>query len=221
MLASNQQKQSMVPVPHLSGKAGSRGDQAGGPSAVSATQEAKIWFVLLKGQRYGPCTFTALVRMAEIGVVDAETGVWCVGWAEWRTARNVPRLSKRESDDLDKDVEAREDDAEGREAHSGSEAEAHSGSEATEKAETAARPLGHSAGPKPAPPHQSKRAGRGGRVRLAILCVLAVIMITFGAGWAAISLDIIRVELMPPGAELLKQVEGMLARCTTAVGSPG
>jgi hypothetical protein len=37
-------------------------------------------------------------------------------------------------------------------------------------------------------------------------------MIVFGAGWAAISLDIIRVELMPPGAELLKQVEGMLAR---------
>jgi hypothetical protein len=45
-------------------------------------------------------------------------------------------------------------------------------------------------------------------VRLAILCVLAVIMITFGAGWAAISLDIIRVELMPPGAELFETGRG-------------
>jgi hypothetical protein len=138
--------------------------------------------------------------MAEIGLIDAEAGVWCAGWAKWRTACNVPGLSKRESDGLDEDVEARENDAEGREAPN-------PGREAAEKAET----LGHSAGPKSSPLHKSKRGGHGGRVRLAILCVLAVVMITFGAGWAAISLDIIRVELMPPGEELLKQVEGMLA----------
>jgi len=205
MLASDQQKKSMAPVRQLSGKRGSSDDQAGGAKAVSATQDAKIWFVLLKGQRYGPCTFTALVHVAEIGLVDAETGVWCLGWAEWRIARDVPGLFEQESDDLNEDIEAREEDAERRE-------DPNPGNEAAEKAGTAAPPLGHSAGPEPAPPHQSKRVGHGGRVRLVILCVLAVIVIVFGAGWAAISLDIIRVELMPPGAELLKQVEGMLAR---------
>jgi hypothetical protein len=41
-------------------------------------------------------------------------------------------------------------------------------------------------------------------------------VILFGAGWAVISLDIIRVELLPAGAELLKQVEGSLAGTLTA-----
>jgi hypothetical protein len=44
-----------------------------GPMAVSATQDAKIWFVLLKASG-GPCAFTALVRGGG-GLVDAETGV--------------------------------------------------------------------------------------------------------------------------------------------------
>ena len=107
------------------------------------------------------------------------------------------------SDDLDERVEAR-----GR--RGGFRTPTPAG--AAEKAGIAALPLDYSAGPRAAPPDQSNRAGHGGRARLAIFCVLAVVMIVFGAGWAAISLDIIRVELMPPGAELLKQVEGMLAR---------
>jgi GYF domain 2 len=205
MLASDQLKKSKAPVLQLSRNPGSSGDKPSGAMALSATRDAKIWFVLLKGQRYGPCTFTALVHVAEIGLVDAETGVWCLGWAEWRIARDVPGLFEQESDDLDEDIEAREEVAEGSE-------DPNPDKEAAKKAGTAAPPLVHRAGPKPAPPHQSKRVSHGGRVRLVILCILAVIVIVFGAGWAAISLDIIRVELMPPGADLLKQVEGMLAR---------
>ena len=65
------------------------------------------------------------------------------------------------------------------------------------------------------PPCESKRAGHAKGARLAVLCVLAVFVILFGAGWAAISLDIIRVELLPAGAELLKQVEVLLAGTLT------
>jgi hypothetical protein len=107
MLASDQLKKSKAPVLQLSRKPGSSGDKPSGAMALSATRDAKIWFVLLKGQRYGPCTFTALVHVAEIGLVDAETGVWCLGWAEWRIARDVPGLFEQESDDLDEDIEAR------------------------------------------------------------------------------------------------------------------
>jgi GYF domain 2 len=59
---------------------------------MSATQDAKIWFVSFKGKRYGPYTFSALVHDAARGLVDRDAGVWCLGWAEWRIARNVPGL---------------------------------------------------------------------------------------------------------------------------------
>jgi hypothetical protein len=142
--------------------------------------------------------------MAEIGVVDAHTGVWCVGWAKWRAARSIPELPQQEPYDLNEDVETRADDAEGRKAP-------YSGRETIERARSTAQPLGQAVNQTPPPAHESKRVRHGGRARLAVLCVLVVIIITLGVGWAAISLDIIRIELMPPGAELLKQVEATLA----------
>jgi hypothetical protein len=63
---------------------------------MSATQDDKNWFVLLRGKRYGPYTFAALAQAADRGVVDREAGVWCLGWDEWRIARNVPGLFKPE-----------------------------------------------------------------------------------------------------------------------------
>ena len=82
---------------------------------MSATQDAKNWFVLLKGKRYGPYTFAALAHAAEKGVVDPEAGVWCLGWAEWRIARNVPGLFKPGPDDLEEDADEAEEYADDRE----------------------------------------------------------------------------------------------------------
>ena len=80
---------------------------------MSETQDAKNWFVLLKGKRYGPYTFAALVQAAEKGVVDQEAGVWCLGWDEWRIARNVPGLFEQEPEpeDHQEDAGAPEEDA--------------------------------------------------------------------------------------------------------------
>src|ERR1700693_5008273 len=86
---------------------------------MSAIQDDKNWFVLLRGKRYGPYTFAALAHAADRGVVDPEAGVWCLGWDEWRIARNVPGLFKPEPepepepepDDLDDEVDAFEEDA--------------------------------------------------------------------------------------------------------------
>jgi hypothetical protein len=91
---------------------------------MSATQDDKNWFVLLRGKRYGPYTFAALAHAADRGVVDPEAGVWCLGWDQWRIARSVPGLFKPEPepepepepDDLDEDVDAFEEEADGREA---------------------------------------------------------------------------------------------------------
>src|SRR5271170_4587839 len=90
---------------------------------MSAIQDDKNWFVLLRGKRYGPYTFAALAHAADRGVVDPEAGVWCLGWDEWRIARNVPGLFKPapepepepEPDDLVEDVDAFEEDADDRE----------------------------------------------------------------------------------------------------------
>jgi GYF domain 2 len=83
---------------------------------MSAPQDAKNWFVLLKGKRYGPYTFAALAHAAEKGVVDPEAGVWCLGWAEWRIARNVPGLFAEEpeppADDHEEDADSVEEYAE-------------------------------------------------------------------------------------------------------------
>ena len=76
---------------------------------MSASQDAKNWFVLLRGKRYGPYTFAALVHAAERGVVDKEAGVWCLGWTEWRIARNVPGLFAPEPEP-ETEEEGRDDD---------------------------------------------------------------------------------------------------------------
>jgi hypothetical protein len=91
---------------------------------MSATQDDKNWFVLLRGKRYGPYTFAALAEAAERGVVDGEAGVWCLGWDEWRMARNVPGLFKPgpepepEPEYVDADVDTREGSADDREESS-------------------------------------------------------------------------------------------------------
>jgi len=213
MLATEQSNKSkpFASVRGLSGNPGSNGTRANGRVAASATRDTKTWFVLRKGARHGPYTFAALENMAEKGLVDPESGVWCLGWAEWRIARNVPGLFEQdlEPDGFEEKIDAHLDGADDREAPDREGA-------AAEKAATAPPPPGLSGAPKPAPPRESKRAGRGGGARLAVLSVLSVLMIVVGAGWAAISFDIIRVEFMPTGAALLKQVQGMLAgTCAT------
>ncbi len=89
---------------------------------MTAIQDDKNWFVLLRGKRYGPYTFAALAHAADRGVVDPDAGVWCLGWDEWRIARNVPGLFKPEPepepepepDDLDEEADASEEDADER-----------------------------------------------------------------------------------------------------------
>jgi hypothetical protein len=136
----------------IPGNLGSNGTHAGPCGCMSATQDAKIWFVSFKGKRYGPYTFSALVHEAERGLVDREAGVWCLGWTEWRIARNVPGLFEPAPE---------------------------------------TKSIGS-----PGPLSEPEPTGHGGGVRLAIVSVLAVLLILLGAGWAAISLCIIRVTFM-------------------------
>jgi uncharacterized protein DUF4339 len=230
---------------------------------MSATQDAKNWFVLLKGKRYGPYNFAALRHAAEKGVVDRDAGVWCLGWAEWRIARNVPGLFEPEPEpDVEEDADDREDadhaeaddrDEEYREDEDRDEtvhrdktadrnerpdreradrgklgaarltpdvfaagkplvalgrlsepvadlrARSRDADEAAVKPDEAAS-ADLSAGPRlteSAPPVEPEPARRGGGVRLAIVSVLSVLVILFGAAWAAISLGLMRVEFMP------------------------
>jgi hypothetical protein len=86
------------------------------------------------------------------GLVDRGAGVWCLGWAEWRIARNVPELFEPEPET--KSIGA------------------------------------------PGLLSEPEPTGHDGGVRLAIVCVLAVLLILLGAGWAAILLGIIRVTFM-------------------------
>jgi len=65
-----------------------------GPCADVCNQDDKNWFVLLRGKRYGPLYLCGTGACADRGVVDPEAGVWCLGWDEWRIARNVPGLFK-------------------------------------------------------------------------------------------------------------------------------
>jgi hypothetical protein len=154
----------------IRGNLGSNGTHAGPCGCMSATQDAKIWFVSFKGKRYGPYTFSALVHDAARGLVDRDAGVWCLGWAEWRIARNVPGLFEPEPET--KSI----------------------GAPGLLSAPDVDEP-GFSAGP-PMSVSEPEPTGHDGGVRLAIVCVLAVLLILLGAGWVAISLDIIRVTFM-------------------------
>jgi hypothetical protein len=143
---------------------------AGPCGCMPATQDAENWFVSFKDKRYGPYTFSALAQEAERGLVDREAGVWCLGWTEWRIARNVPGLFEPEPEtkSIGSPGPLPAPDIDG---------------------------AGFSAGP-PMSVSEPEPTGHGGGVRLVIVSVLAVLLILLGAGWAAISLCIIRVTFM-------------------------
>jgi hypothetical protein len=150
---------------------------------MSATQDGKTWFVLLKGRRYGPYTFASLVRAAERGVVDPGAGVWCLGWAEWRIARNVPGLFEQEHvpapDDEEQDVDSSEEDD--RDEENRDELDDR-GEDTAEKVTPDA-----SAATEPAVARNAW---------IVILSVFTVLVIVVAAVWTAISLGIIRVTFM-------------------------
>jgi GYF domain 2 len=181
---------------------------------MSATQDDENWFVLRKGKRSGPHTLAALVRAVEKGIVGPEAGIWCVGWAEWRIARDVPELFGRESEpDLEKDTDAPEKVPD----QDPVDTPDHIGELITKLDEAPPREPEH---PKTdhgggvrrrlmisglsvlavEPEHPKTDHGGGVRRRVMIsgLSVLAVLVIVFGLVWAATSMGIIRVEFMPP-----------------------
>src|ERR1700692_2654207 len=92
----------------------------GDATSMIATWDAKDWFVLLRGKQYGPYTYAGLVRAAASGIVDPKAGVWCVGWDEWRIARDVPGLFEQERelvpDDLEEGFDSPEGDDRGKSA---------------------------------------------------------------------------------------------------------
>jgi hypothetical protein len=189
---------------------------------MTVTWDAKDWFVLLRGKQYGPYTYAGLVRAAARGIVDPKAAVWCVGWGEWCIARDVPGLFEQEPelvpDDQEEGFDVPEGDDRGKStttkkvatamsaatkpvAGRGSLESAIRGPGSRDKNEAAveldeAPSIDVSAGPPsvPAPP-QRKPPGHRGGVRLAVYSVLAVLLILFGAGWAAILLGIIRVTI--------------------------
>jgi GYF domain 2 len=185
---------------------------------MTATYDAKNWFVLVKGKQYGPYTYGGLVRAAARGIVDPKAGVWCVGWDEWRIARDVPGLFEQEPELIPDDQEEGIDSPEENDRSKSTEKVATAVTAATNPAaglrlvESAVNAAGSHdkkepavkldavpsidvlAPPAPALP-QRKSPGHRGGVRLAVYSVLALLVILFGAGWAAISLGIIRVTL--------------------------
>ncbi len=97
---------------------------------MSVDQDAKHWYVLLKGKRYGPYALAALVQAVEKGVIDRDAGVWCVGWDEWRIAGEVPELFKPEAPEAEPSDSKSEDKAlapTADETEARSESESHSG----------------------------------------------------------------------------------------------
>jgi GYF domain 2 len=153
---------------------------------MSATQDDENWFVLRKGKRSGPHTLAALLRAVDKGIVGPEAGIWCVGWAEWRIARDVPELFGRGSDPDLENSDAPED-------QDPVETPDHIRDLITKLDE---------APPILASQQEHRETDYGGglrrRVMISGLSVLAVLVIVFGSVWVATSMGIIRVEFMPP-----------------------
>jgi hypothetical protein len=186
---------------------------------MAATWDAKDWFVLLRGKQYGPYTYAGLVRAAASGIVDPKAGVWCVGWDEWRIARDVPGLFEQEPELVPDDQEEGFDSPEGDERGKSTTKEAATAVSAATKPgrgslELANRRSGSRdknevaveldkapsidvSAELPSAPElpQRKSPGHRGGLRLAVYSVLAVLLILFSAGWAAISLGIIRITI--------------------------
>jgi hypothetical protein len=152
---------------------------------MTVTRDGKNWFVLLKGKRYGPYTFASLVLAAESGVVDPGAGVWCVGWAEWRIARNVPGLFNQEAgdsrEDQEEDVVSSEEEEEERDEENRDEPD-----DSSEDAQQEVAPDASAA----SEPSGARNA------RIVILSVLSVLVIVVAAVWTAISLGFVRVTFL-------------------------
>jgi hypothetical protein len=154
---------------------------------MSAIQDGRIWFVLREGKRYGPLTFEAVVEATEEGLLGPEALVWCLGWAEWRTARSVPGLFEEEPSD-EEVVEAPEEIAEAHEADGSDRDDSDHGKDVA--ADIALARASAGAGrPQPEVPR--------GRVRLAVLSIFSTLVIFFLAAWVAILLGIVRVQFLP------------------------
>jgi hypothetical protein len=158
------------------------------------------------------------VRAAASGIVDPKAGVWCVGWDEWRIARDVPGLFEQEPelvpDDQEEGLDSPEGDDRGKSttkeaatsvsaatkpvAGRGSLELANRRSGSRDKSEVAVEldkaPSIDVSAELPSAP-QRKSPGHRGGLRLAVYSVLAVLLILFSAGWAAISLGIIRITI--------------------------
>jgi GYF domain 2 len=163
---------------------------------MSVTQDGENWFVLRKGKQSGPHTLAALLRAVEKGDVGPDAGIWCVGWAEWRIARDVPELFEQEpGPDLDeKDVDAPEKVPDQDPVDTPDHTREFATTLATKLDEAAPIVLLTNQ-----PEHRQTEHGGGVRRRVMIsgLSVLAVLVIAFSAVWAATSMGIIRVEFMP------------------------
>ena len=149
--------------------------QSGPCGHMTVTRDGKNWFVLLKGKRYGPYTFASLVLAAESGVVDPGAGVWCVGWAEWRIARNVPGLFNQEAGDSPEEEDQRR-------------MSSPRGGRRTIAARTPSRRWRDASAA--SEPSGARNA------RIVILSVLSVLVIVVAAVWTAISLGFVRVTFL-------------------------
>ena len=168
--------------------------------------------MLLRGKQYGPYTYAGLVRAAASGIVDPKAGVWCVD--EWRIARDVPGLFEQEPELVPDDQEEGFDSSEGDDRGKSATKEAATApSAATKPVAGGSLELANSKNevaveldkapsidvsaelPSAPVPPQRKSPGHRGGLRLAVYSVLAVLLILFSAGWAAISLGIIRITI--------------------------
>jgi hypothetical protein len=151
---------------------------------MTVTRDGKNWFVLLKGKRYGPYTFASLVLAVESGVVDPGAGVWCVGWEEWRIARDVPGLFSHEAGDALEDQE--EDVVSSDEEDDRDEENRDEVHDSSEDAQQEVAPEASAA----SEPSAARNA------RIVILSVLSVLVIVVAAVWTATSLGFLRVTFL-------------------------
>jgi hypothetical protein len=149
---------------------------------MTVTRDGKNWFVLLKGKRYGPYTFASLALAAESSVVGSGDGVWCVGWEDWRIARDVPGLFNQEAALEDQEegvVSSEEEDARHDEYRDELD-------DSSDDAQQEVAPHASAA----SEPSAAKNA------RIVILSVLSVLVIIAAAVWTAISLGFLRVTFL-------------------------
>ncbi len=165
---------------------------------MNSRPDDKTWFVALNGKRYGPFTFAALMQAAATGVIDADTGVWRLGWVKWHAARRVPGLVAASAADRHEMPPAAESAVAADSVNASMAASGIVGEQLLKPDVPAVAPTNV---PRVLPPTRDgyevmPSAHRGNRrgAEFTALAVVAVALLVAGAGWGALKFGLLDPE---------------------------